>query len=139
MRSPFRSERSAKYLHVRDQMKALGYHPLRPIFLDRYMQLRLIIVAVNHLATVLQRDPYRVYEALRCRAEDTVHGVPFTPNRQAKATAEGLREWETATNNLHIVCPYCHKDLLGADRRTHQEVVAELKCRTNATQSPTKA
>ncbi len=133
------TKRNLIYEQIRKELADLGYDPIRPVLIDRWMRYRIFVIAVNQLASILQREPVRVYQALLDRARKTTRGTPNTPSRQAKATAEGLREWEETTGGLHLVCPYCHKDLLGAGRETKQEVLAEIKFRTNATQSPTKA
>ena len=119
--SSTRTNRQLKYDMIRKQMRALGYDPLRKIFLDSWMRYRLIIVAVNHLATVLNRDPFRVYQALLCRAERTVRGTPFMPNRQAKIPQEapgkgggdGVGVVEKEVAGLDVECPWCGKSLLG--------------------------
>ena len=125
----FRTDRSTKYEQIRASLRKLGYDPLRPIFLDRWMRYRLIVVAVNHLATVLHRDPYRVYQALYWRAFRTAKGRPFMPNRQAQATQDGLVESERC-GGLHVYCPYCRRDLLDAGRVTKPEVDHEYHART---------
>jgi len=93
-RSKTRSSHNVIYEQIRASLRSLGYDPLRPMFIDRWMRYRLIVVAVNHLASVLNRDPYRVYQALLCRAERTVRGTPFMPNRQAQLDPEGQRGGE---------------------------------------------
>lgn len=118
-KSNTRTNRQLKYEMIRDQMRSLGYNPLRKIFLDSWMRYRLIIVAVNHLATVLHRDPQRVYMALLCRAENTVRGTPFMPNRQAQIPQEapgegdGVGVVEKEVAGLDVDCPWCGKSLLG--------------------------
>lgn len=134
--SKTRSDRAIKYNQIREQLAGLGYHPLRPIFLDRWMQYRLIVVAVNHLASVLQRDPYRVYQALRCRAERTAIGRPFMPNRQAKPPLDGPGESrEDLVSLLDLSCPWCGGSLLAAGPVTREEVLREIKSRRKSPQS----
>lgn len=130
-----RSTRNLIYEQIRRDLEKLGYHPLRPIFLDRFMRYRLIVVAVNHLATLLQRDPYRVYQALLCRAERTALGQPFTPYKQAKATPTGLSEGERR-GGLHVWCPHCGADLLTSGPVTKAEVDREFKSRNSPHNSP---
>ena len=134
--SKTRSDRAIKYNSIREQLAGLGYHPLRPIFLDRWMQYRLIVVAVNHLASVLQRDPYRVYQALRCRAERTAIGRPFMPNRQAQPPLDGPGESrEDLVSLLDLSCPWCGKSLLSAGPVTREEVLREIKSRQKSPHS----
>ena len=134
-RSKTRSCHNVIYEQIRASMKALGYDPLRPIFLDRWMRYRLIVVAVNHLATVLNREPYRVYQALLCRAERTVRGRPFMPNRQTPLDPEGQRESERM-GGLHVYCPCCGHDLIEAGKITRQEVLNEVSHRRSPHNSP---
>ena len=113
------------YQQIRDELASLGYHPLRPIFLDRWMRYRLLVVAVNHLATVLGRDPYRVYQALLCRAERTRKGSPFTPSRQAQAQqGEPL-----GRGRVSVICPFCGHDILDAGPLSRDEVFADQQHR----------
>ncbi len=137
--SKTRYERAIKYNSIREQLAGLGYHPLRPIFLDRWMQYRLIVVAVNHLASVLQRDPYRVYQALRCRAERTAIGRPFMPNRQAKPPLDGPGERKEGAEELvkllDLSCPWCGGSLLAAGPVTREEVMREIKSQRKSPQS----
>lgn len=128
----FRTERSTMYEQIRRSLAKLGYDPLRPIFLSRWMRYRFIVVAVNHLATVLHREPYRVYQALLCRAEWTARGRPFMPNRQAQPTQEGLVESERS-GGLHVYCPHCGADLLDCGRVTKPEVDHERRARAKQT------
>ena len=113
------------YEEIRASMAKLGYHPLRPILLNRWMRYRLIIVAVNHLAAVLGKDPYRTYQALLCRAERTARGTPFMPNRQTQLDPEGVRGWEEG-GGLHVFCPCCGTDLLECGKVTKGEVLREI-------------
>jgi len=137
--SKTRSDRAIKYNSIREQLAGLGYHPLRPIFLDRWMQYRLIVVAVNHLASVLQRDPYRVYQALRCRAERTAIGRPFMPNRQAKPPLDGSgggsEERGELVELLDLSCPWCGGSLLAAGPVRKEEVLREIKSRQKSPHS----
>ena len=129
-RSKTRSARNVIYEQIRASMAALGYDPLRPMFTDRWMRYRLIVVAVNHLATILHREPYRVYQALLCRAERTVRGRPFMPYKQTPGDPEGLRE-EERRGGLHVYCPCCGQDLLEAGKVTRKEVLNEISHRTS--------
>ena len=126
--SKTRTARNLTYESIRASMRDLGYDPLRPIFLDRWMRYRLIVVAVNHLATILNRDPYRVYQALLCRAERTVRGKPFMPNRQTQLDPEGQREGERR-GGLHVYCPCCGTDLIECGKVTKEEVLNEVNHR----------
>lgn len=134
-RNKTRSSHNVIYEQIRASLKDLGYNPLRPMFIDRWMRYRLIVVAVNHLATVLNRDPYRVYQALLCRAERTVRGKPFMPNRQTQLDPEGQREGERR-GGLHVYCPCCGTDLIECGKVTKEEVLNEINHRRSPHNSP---
>ena len=129
-----RSERAHKFEEIRKDLARLGYDPLRPVCLDRYMRYRLLVVAVNHLATVLGRDPYRVYQALLCRAERTTRGRPFTPYKQAKPQQDGpLEGW------VGVWCPFCGGNILEAGPVTHEEVTRDRKLDAKARRAAGKS
>lgn len=119
-----REERKIQWLAIRKEMTDLGYHAA-PIYLDRFMMYRLIVVAVNHLADALQRDPHRVYQALLCRAERSRLGNPYCSYKQAKPPAGAQLEGER--RRIAVVCPYCLHDLLDSGPVTEAEVKAQFK------------
>lgn len=119
-----RSECKIRWNEIRKELAALGYYA-PPIFLDRWMRYRLIVVAVNHLADALQRDPHRVYMALLCRAERSRLGSPYSAYRQAKPPAGAPLEGER--RRIAVVCPFCHRDLLDAGPVTEAEVKAQFQ------------
>ena len=103
---------------VRPSLEAQGYDALRPIRLNREMRYRLLVVAVNHLAYCLGREPYRVYQALLCRAERTRLGRPYTAYKQARPEQEGPQ----MRRKLRVLCPRCGTDLLDEGPVTQKEV-----------------
>ncbi len=119
-----RSECKIRWNEIRKELAALGYYA-PPIFLDRWMRYRLIVVAVNHLADALQRDPHRVYMALLCRAERSRLGSPYSAYRQAKPPAGAPLEGER--RRIAVVCPFCHRDLLDAGAVTEEELQAQFQ------------
>ena len=126
--SPAITARRIRYAEIRASMAKLGYHPLRPILLNRWMRYRLLIVAVNHLATLIHKDPYRTYQALLCRAERTARGTPYTPYKQTQLDPAGVREWDEK-GGLHVFCPCCGADLLECGKVTKAEVMREIAAR----------
>ena len=107
------------YDTVRPSLEAQGYNALRPIRLNREMRYRLLVVAVNHLAYCLDREPYRVYQALLCRAHWTQLGRPYSTYKQAQPTQEGLSR---GRRKLRVLCPRCGTDLLDEGPVTQAEV-----------------
>lgn len=107
------------YETVRPSLEAQGYDAMRPIRLNREMRYRLLVVAVNHLAHCLGREPYRVYQALLCRAERTRLGRPYTAYKQARPEPEGSQRGRRA---LRVICPRCGTDLLEEGPVTQKEV-----------------
>ena len=107
------------YETLRPSLEAQGYNALRPIRLNREMRYRLLVVAVNHLADCLGREPYRVYQALLCRAERTRLGRPYCAYKQARPDQEGPSRGRRA---LRVICPRCGTDLLEEGPVTQQEV-----------------
>jgi len=107
------------YETVRPSLEAQGYDALRPIRLNREMRYRLLVVAVNHLAYCLDREPYRVYQALLCRAHRTQLGRPYTAYKQARHDQEGPQR---GRRKLRVLCPRCGTDILDEGPVTQKEV-----------------
>ena len=107
------------YETVRPSLEAQGYDALRPIRLNREMRYRLLVVAVNHLAYCLDREPYRVYQALLCRAYWTQLGRPYSTYKQAQPTQEGPQR---GRRKLRVICPRCGTDILDEGPVTQKEV-----------------
>ena len=123
---PLRVRRNATYNQIRADLRALGYDPLRPMFIDQWQRYRLLVVAINHLATVLGKEPYRVYQALLFRAMRTITGSPFTPDRQAQPTEDGRLK---GIVELATLCPHCGRNLLDLGKITPGEVNRERTAR----------
>ena len=118
------AERKIQWLALRKELADLGYHA-PPIYLDRFMMYRLIVILINHLAHVLQRDPHRVYMAALCRAERSRLGRPYTAWKQARPPAGAPLEGEL--RRIAVVCPFCHKDLLDGGPVSEAEVQAQFR------------
>lgn len=108
------------YEMVRESLKAQGYDAMKPIRLNREMRYRVLVVAVNHLAYCLGREPYRVYQALLCRAERTRLGTPYNTWKQAQPTQEGPSRGGRELRN--VICPRCGASLLDQGPVTQAEV-----------------
>ena len=104
---------------VRKSLEAQGYDAMKPIRLNREMRYRVLVVAINHLAHCLGREPYRVYQALLCRAWRTRLGRPYTAYKQARPEQEGPSRGRRA---LRVICPKCGTSLLDEGPVTQAEV-----------------
>lgn len=122
---PRKTIRSAKYDAIREQLEDVGYKTWR-LFQTRYALYRMLIVAINHLATVLKRDPYRVMQAVYWRAYKSQQGKRFTPANQAQLDPEGYRE-EEERGGLHVICPVCGTDLINTETVTEQEFLIQRR------------
>lgn len=118
------AERKIQWLALRKELSDLGYHA-PPIYLDRFMMYRLIVILINHLAHVLQREPHRVYMAALCRAERSRLGRPYTAWKQARPPAGAPLEEER--RRVAVVCPHCLHDLLDGGPLSEAEVQAQFQ------------
>nr|DAH45647.1 MAG TPA: hypothetical protein [Caudoviricetes sp.] len=119
-----RTQRRIIYEQIRDELRALGYDPICKYFHhDKYMRYRLIVIAVNHLAEILHREPIRVYQALACRAYRTIRGVPHLAYKQARPP-QGA---ELDVGFVGVRCPRCGMELIEAGEITEREVLREKK------------
>ena len=124
----YKSARATRYDEIRKEMAALGYDAMRPMYLTKWTFYRIVLVLVNHLAFVLHKLPYRVYQCAWLRAHRTLRGIPYNQDRQAKPAQGGPLEGEKEAG-IAVVCPYCHKNLLDAGPVTKEEVLAEINAR----------
>ena len=108
------------------EMRDLGYWA-QPMFLDRFGLYRVMIILVNHLAYVLQRDPARVYKAALCRARRATHGQPHMAYKQARPPQDGQSETSSWTHGLSVLCPKCGQELLDCGPETRDEVLRNIK------------
>ena len=122
---PRKTMRSAKYDAIRAQLEEVGYKTWR-LFQTRYALYRMLIVAVNHLASVLNRDPFRVMQAIYWRAYKSQRGARFRTAQQAPLDPEGYRE-EEERGGLHVICPVCGTDLLNTETVTAKEFLVQKR------------
>ena len=122
---PRKTMRSAKYDAIREQLEEVGYKTWR-LFQTRYALYRMLIVAVNHLATVLNRDPFRVMQAVYWRAHKSQQGARFRTAQQAPLDPDGYKE-EEERGGLHVICPVCGTDLLNTETVTEQEFLVQRR------------
>lgn len=122
---PRKTMRSAKYDAIRAQLEEVGYTTFR-LFQTKYGLYRLLMIAINHLATVLNKDTYRVMQAVYWRSRKSLLGKRFTPANQAQLDTEGYRE-EEERGGLHVICPVCGTDLLNTETVTEQEFLIQKR------------
>lgn len=122
--SRIRTERNLKWMALIDEMKMLGYWA-QPMFIDKWLRYRVMVVMINHLAYVLKRHPLRVYQAALCRAVRTTIGTPHTPFKQARPPRDGQSD-EDPVAGLSVLCPSCGCELLDHGAATKAEVLHSI-------------
>jgi len=120
-----RTERNIKWIELQKELRKLGY-VAPPMFLDKWMRYRVIVVLINHLAHALHREPIRVYQAALCRAERTTLGRPYTPFKQARPPEDGLSDADRV-HGFSVLCPKCGQELLDCGKETRAEVIRSTK------------
>ena len=78
-----REERRAKFDVIRNSLTNLGYYTWF-VFVDRYAMYSILIIAINQLAVITGRHPYRVYQVVYLLYRKAMRGAHFTPGMITK-------------------------------------------------------
>ena len=113
------TERAMRYNETLDMLKAAGYQSIGRVRIDRYQTLAILTLAINQIAWLTNRVPFRIYQCLLVRLGEIARGVSASASRQAAGRARGHQDAE----HLHVWCPCCGADLLAAGPLEPAEII----------------
>jgi hypothetical protein len=130
------TERGLRFQETIDMLRSAGYQSIGRLRLSRYQMLAVFTIAVNQIAWLTNRVPYRVYQAILFKLYSVAQGTICCPSRQGQGRAQGHQD----ADDLHVWCPHCGFDLLAAGPLEPAEIVDSMAKRTAMRgQSPQKS